>query len=94
MEDVIIIAVLLCIIGGIVFYLSRAKKRGETCIGCPYSRQCGSKGSACECGGAAGNTGKNSWFQILWSKGIFWKNKMWFSVANLTRLCYTVFMSV
>lgn len=50
MENVIIIAVLLCIIGGIVFYLSRAKKRGETCIGCPYSRQCGSKGGGC-CGG-------------------------------------------
>lgn len=51
MEDIIIIAVLLCIIGGIVFYLSRAKKRGETCIGCPYSRQCGSKDGSCGGGG-------------------------------------------
>lgn len=54
MENVIIIAVLLCIIGGIVFYLSRAGKRGETCIGCPYSRQCGSKSGACESGGKNG----------------------------------------
>ena len=60
MEDVIIIAVLLCIIGGIVFYLSRAKKRGETCIGCPYSKQCASKNSGCEGGGCGGKTGKNS----------------------------------
>lgn len=48
MENIIIIAVLLCIIGGIIFYLGRAKKRGETCIGCPYSRQCGSRRGGCE----------------------------------------------
>ena len=28
------------VIGGILFYLYRAKKRGEVCIGCPYGRQC------------------------------------------------------
>ena len=33
--------ILLCIVGGIVFYLYRAKKRGEVCIGCPYAKQCG-----------------------------------------------------
>ncbi len=38
--DFIIIAILLCIIGGVVFYLYRAKKRGKACIGCPYSGQC------------------------------------------------------
>lgn len=41
MENFIIIAILLCIIGSILVYLYRAKKRGETCIGCPYARQCG-----------------------------------------------------
>ena len=40
MVDVIIVAILVCIIGGILFYLYRAKKRGEVCIGCPYGRQC------------------------------------------------------
>ena len=35
-------AIVLAIIGGILFYLYRAKKRGETCIGCPYAKQCGS----------------------------------------------------
>ncbi|MBQ6706544.1 MAG: FeoB-associated Cys-rich membrane protein [Clostridia bacterium] len=43
MEDLIVVGVLLLIIGGVVFYLYRAKKRGETCIGCPYAKQCGGK---------------------------------------------------
>jgi len=47
MADFIIIVILLCIVGGIVFYLYRAKKHGETCIGCPYAKQCGSKHAGC-----------------------------------------------
>lgn len=43
MENIILIALLVCILGAIIFYLYRAKKRGETCIGCPYAKQCGSK---------------------------------------------------
>ena len=50
MIDYIIIAVVACIVGAIVFYLVRAKKRGETCIGCPHAKQCGGK-----CGGACAN---------------------------------------
>ena len=42
MVDFIVAVVLLLIIGAIVYYLYRAKKRGETCIGCPYAKQCGS----------------------------------------------------
>ena len=38
--DIIIVAVVLAIVGGILLYLYRAKKRGETCIGCPYGKQC------------------------------------------------------
>lgn len=45
-EDLIILLILLGIISGILLYLRRAKKRGETCIGCPYAKQCGGK-----CGG-------------------------------------------
>lgn len=45
--DFIIIAVILLITAGIVLYLRRAKKRGETCIGCPYGKQCGKKGGHC-----------------------------------------------
>ncbi len=52
MADFVVILILVCIIGGIVYYLCRAKKRGETCIGCPYAKQCGSRcnnqsGSSC-----------------------------------------------
>lgn len=49
MENLIVIAVLLAIVAGIVWYLVRAKKRGETCIGCPYAKQCSGKcnGNSC-----------------------------------------------
>lgn len=43
LANIIIIAVLGAIVFGIVFYLYRAKKRGETCIGCPYAKQCSDK---------------------------------------------------
>ena len=44
--DYIAIAVIALIVGAVVFYLIRAKKRGEKCVGCPYAKQCGGK-----CGG-------------------------------------------
>ena len=49
MIDLLIILVLLAIAGGIIFYLYKAKKRGETCIGCPYAKECAKKyaGSPC-----------------------------------------------
>ena len=43
MENIIIIAVVAAIVAGSIVYLARAKKRGEHCIGCPYSKQCGGK---------------------------------------------------
>jgi prolipoprotein diacylglyceryltransferase len=43
MENYIIVAILAAIVGGIVWYLLRAKKRGEKCIGCPYAKQCNQK---------------------------------------------------
>ena len=52
MENVIIVVILLVIVGSIVGFLLRAKKRGETCIGCPCSKQCGGK--------CAGNCGDHS----------------------------------
>jgi len=51
MENFIIVAILLCIVGGIVRYLYKAKKQGQTCIGCPCSKQCGNK-----CSGSCHNT--------------------------------------
>ncbi len=43
MKNAIIVILLLCIAAGIVFYLCKAKKRGDTCIGCPYAKQCNGK---------------------------------------------------
>ena len=43
MIDLILIVILACIVGGIIFYLYREKKRGATCIGCPHAKQCGGK---------------------------------------------------
>lgn len=43
MENIIIVVILAAIVGGIVWYLWREKKRGVKCIGCPYAKQCGGK---------------------------------------------------
>ena len=45
MENVIIIVLVSVIIVAVVISLFRAKKRGETCIGCPYCKQCSGKGA-------------------------------------------------
>lgn len=43
MTDIIAIAVIVLIIGGAAFYLIRAKKRGQKCVGCPYCKECSGK---------------------------------------------------
>jgi len=45
--DYIAIAAIVLIIGAAVFYIVRAKLRGDGCVGCPHSKQCGGK---CGCG--------------------------------------------
>ena len=40
MANVIIIAVAVSVVGLAVFYVYKAKKKGQKCIGCPYSKQC------------------------------------------------------
>lgn len=47
MENLIVILILTVIVGGIIWYLYRAKKQGKTCIGCPGSGHCSGK---CSCG--------------------------------------------
>ena len=49
MVDAIVILLLFAMVGAIVCYLYRAKKRGQTCIGCPHSGKCTGK-----CGGECG----------------------------------------
>ena len=48
--DYIAIAVVLLTLSASVFYIVRAKRRGEKCVGCPYARECGGK-----CDGAYGH---------------------------------------
>ena len=57
MENVIIIVLVAVIIVAVVISLFRAKKRGETCIGCPYCKQCSGKGA---CGSAEPNHPPNN----------------------------------
>ena len=54
MEAIVVVLVLLALAAGILWYLIRAKKRGEKCVGCPYAKQCGTKRNGC-CSGKSGN---------------------------------------
>ena len=40
--DIIVLVIIAVLIGGAIAYIIRAKKRGQKCIGCPYSGQCSS----------------------------------------------------
>ena len=57
MIDFVLIVILLAMIGGIVFFLIREKKRGVTCVGCPHAKECAAKnggngkGPSCGCEG-------------------------------------------
>ncbi len=42
-ENVIVFAILVLIIGAVGFYLYRAKKKGQTCVGCPCAKECSRK---------------------------------------------------
>jgi len=48
--DYIAIAVVALTLSAAVFYIVRAKKRGEKCVGCPYAKQCGGN-----CNGGCGH---------------------------------------
>ena len=45
--DYIAIAAILLILGLAVFYVIRAKKNGQKCIGCPVSKTCSGNCSSC-----------------------------------------------
>ena len=51
MDNIIIIALILLIIGAASTYLIRAKKRGIKCIGCPEGKNCAKKAQASACSG-------------------------------------------
>ena len=55
MINYILAGIIVCIIGAIVFYLYKAKKRGDKCVGCPYAKQCGGN-----CGGCTDSNHKSN----------------------------------
>ena len=48
--DFVILAVVALVIGLVIWYLHRAKKKGIKCIGCPDGAKC-----AARCNGCSGN---------------------------------------
>lgn len=53
MVNIIIIALLLVLNGLAIAYIYRSKKKGKTCIGCPYSGSCGKKSGNAHCGSSS-----------------------------------------
>ena len=47
--EIIAIAAALLIVGIAILYIVRAKKSGQKCIGCPYSKTCGVGKCGCAC---------------------------------------------
>ena len=54
MKDLLLVIIIALILGLVIFYLWRAKKKGVKCVGCPDSGSCSGKCagcSGCDCGG-------------------------------------------
>ena len=49
MENIIIIAVLVLVVGGALAYIIKAKKSGQKCIGCPDAKTCSGSCASCGC---------------------------------------------
>lgn len=58
MENVIVIAILVAILGAAVRYVYKAKKRGQKCIGCPDGGNCSGNCSGCAGNCSCGHTEK------------------------------------
>ena len=54
MDDIIVVLGLLALVAAIVWYLVRAKRRGEACVGCPYAKQCSGGCGGCGDGSHTG----------------------------------------
>lgn len=51
--DYLVVLIIVLIIGGAAFYIYKAKKSGQKCVGCPHSKTC-SSGGCSGCGGSCG----------------------------------------
>lgn len=52
MKNIVITAILIIVLALSIGYIVKAQKSGAKCIGCPSSKDCGSKSSnsSCNCG--------------------------------------------
>ncbi len=49
MENFIVIAVIVVILGCAIGYIVKAKKKGVKCVGCPYAETCEKETTSCSC---------------------------------------------
>ena len=58
--DIFVIAVIAVIVGLVMWYIHRSKKKGIKCIGCPDGAKCSGNCSGCtgKCGGCSGSENK------------------------------------
>ncbi len=48
--DFIIVAVIAVILAGAGFYIYKAKKNGQKCVGCPHAKTCAhAQNGSCQC---------------------------------------------
>ena len=47
--DYIVLAAILLIVGGAIFYIVKSKKSGKKCIGCPDASTCKANAMGCHC---------------------------------------------
>ena len=48
MENIIVLAIVVLIVGTAIFWIRREKKKGARCIGCPNGGDCTGHCSGCE----------------------------------------------
>ena len=55
--DYAVIAIIILLIGGAIFYIVSEKKKGKKCVGCPYADSCGKN---CTCNRDSNTTKKDN----------------------------------
>ena len=58
--DILVIAVIVAIVGLVMWYIHKSKKKGIKCIGCPDGAKCSGSCNRCSgnCGGCSGSENK------------------------------------
>lgn len=63
MKNFIITAILILITGPVIRYLIKAKRRGQTCIGCPCAKRC-DRNCSSNCNGGTDTKIESSYKEI------------------------------